>query len=198
MKSIISKLKKASKQIAKNYSEEIVDIILFGSLMRGKEKPRDIDILLLFKSKVNKEIEYEFRSKVSDVVSVVSKTEKNYKIREFPAREGVLFEGYSLIKSKYIAEEYGFTSFGLFQYITKNLSNTKKTRFYYALNGRGESEGIIKRFNGIKLSDNIILFSLSSIEPAKDFFEYWELNYTYVPLLLPERLAKSKIIGRVR
>ena len=53
-------LKNKLREIAKKNSE-IEDIILFGSIVRCKEKPNDIDILLLFKNKIDKEIEYDVR-----------------------------------------------------------------------------------------------------------------------------------------
>ena len=31
----------------KKYREDLLDIILFGSILKGKEKPRDIDVLLI-------------------------------------------------------------------------------------------------------------------------------------------------------
>ena len=37
---------------------EVLDIILIGSTVRGKESPQDIDILLLFKTKENLDLAY--------------------------------------------------------------------------------------------------------------------------------------------
>ena len=124
MNSKIIQLKRLSKGFFGKYHREIKDIILFGSLLRGKQNPSDIDIIIIFHEKVNKSIEYEFRKRLSgENVSVISKTEKNYLEPSFDAREGLLFEGYSLINSKYIASDYGFSSLGLFIYRTGNLNN---------------------------------------------------------------------------
>jgi len=41
--------------------QEVADILVFGSVVRGKEKPNDIDILVIFESKVDKDIEYQIR-----------------------------------------------------------------------------------------------------------------------------------------
>jgi hypothetical protein len=164
-------------------------------MMRGKEKPNDIDILLIFKKKIDKDIEYEFRKKTD--AQVISKTEKDLIDPSFDPREGYLFEGYSLVYSKPIISRYGFTSVGLFIYETKPLSNSTKTRFYYALNGRNK-DGIIDENKAKKLSDNIIMVPLDRIEPMKEFFDYWKLEYKYIPTLIPERLAKRQIIKHVR
>ena len=65
---ILKKLLKNTKfrsrvdTFCKENKEEIIDIILFGSIVKGKEKPRDIDILLLFKEKKDIDKAYSLRS----------------------------------------------------------------------------------------------------------------------------------------
>lgn len=199
MKSLITQLSKTSKLLFKKYKEQIKDIILFGSFIRGKSKPKDIDILIIFKKKINKDIEYELKNlflNYAKNISLISKTEDESIDPSFDARESLLFEGYSLVNSKFTAEDFGFISFGLFLYNTKSMSNVKKTRFYYALNGRGSAKGIINELDAIKLSDNSILIPINKIESAKEFFEYWDINYKYIPSLIPKRMGKKNIIGK--
>lgn len=198
MISLITQLTKTSKSFIKEY-KDVKDIILFGSLIRGKEKPNDIDILIIFSKNINKDIEYKLRKLMENYsknISIISKTEKEYIEPSFDARESVLFEGYSLTKSKFLAEDFGFASLGLFFYNTKSLTNVNKTRFYYALNGRSSNKGFIDKLNAIKLSDNLIAVPLDKIESAKEFFEYWKLDYKYIPSLIPQRLGKKSIIGK--
>lgn len=185
------KLKNKIKELVKN--SDIKDIILFGSAVRGKENPKDIDILVLFKEKIDKEKEYEIRKALEkdfSKISIISKTEKTVLEPSFDAREGLLFEGISLITDKRISEFYGFFPYGLFRYDFKNWSNLQKTKFYYALNGRGDNKGVLDVLNGIKFSDNVILLPVESIESFKKFLESWEINFKYIPILIPERLAK--------
>lgn len=197
LNSILSRI---CKRFHKKYISEIKDIILFGSVVRGKVKPSDIDIVLIFFEKIDKDIEYELKKLLSgktENVSIISKTEKNYLDPSFDGRESILFEGYSLVNSKYIASANGYASFGLFIYNTNKIDNTTKTKFYYALNGRGDSSGAVDSFEGIKLSDNIIAVPLEKIEIAKDFFEFWKIYYRYVPSLVPKRQARKSILGKV-
>lgn len=198
MKSILTELKRKSKEFHRMHRDAIKDIILFGSAVRGKAHPNDIDVLIIFHKEIDKAIEYAFRKRMQDRISVVSKTEKTVKEASFDARDGILFEGYSLVASRYIASDFGFSAFGLFIYATNNLSNTVKTRFYYALNGRGSLKGSAEGFNGIKLSDRMMAVPLENIEAAREFFDFWKLEYRYVPILIPERLARKSIIGKVR
>lgn len=197
MRSEIIKLMNKTKVFYKKNKSEIEDIILFGSIMRGKENFSDIDVLIIFKNEVNKNTEYEFKKLfLNHNLQIISRTESNQKEASFAARDNILFEGYSLIRKTYLASDHGFTSLGIFSYQTKGLSNTQKTRFYYAFNGRN-SEGFAKASNCIKMSDNLIAVRLENIEEVKDFFDYWKIEYKYFSCLIPERMAKSHILSKV-
>lgn len=175
----------------------IDDIILFGSIIRGKEEPSDTDILVLFKDKVNKETEYALRHELEmffPKVSIISKTLASVTDPAFDAREAVLFEGISLLNGKTILQRFGFSSLGLFKYSFERWNKLKKTKFYYALNGRMKSKGILSEVEGIKFSDGIILVPLKKIEKMKQFLESWDISYKYLPILLPERLNKKNIL----
>ena len=173
---------------------EIDDIILFGSLVRGKEKPNDIDILIIFKDKINKEIELEIKKTFKEKISIISKTKKLVLEESFDARESILFEGKSFLDDKTLAEKYGYSSLGMFKYNFKDWTNVQRTKFYYALNGRGKSKGISQKLNSIKLSDRIIVLPLNKIEPFREFLESWEIEYKYIPMLIPNRLNKKKLL----
>ncbi len=197
MNSNITQLCKVTKAFYEKHKTVVKDVVLFGSLVRGKDAPGDIDVLIVFLDKVNKELEYEFKQQCPEKVSIISKTASSIYEESFSARESVLFEGYSLVRKRFIASEWGFSSLGLFIYQTRKLANTAKTKFYYALNGRSDSKGISDSLEAIKLSDNILAVPLEKIELAKAFFEYWSVDHTLVQSLLPSRLAKQHIIGRL-
>jgi len=182
------------------HKSSIKDVVLFGSTIRGKLEPNDIDILMIFIKSVDKDIEYEFRKRASKIfasISIISKTEDNLYDESFSARDAILFEGYSLVRKRFIASLYGFDSLGLFMYQTKSMSNAAKTRFYYALNGRRGSKGVANSLAAIKISNNMIAIPLENIEAAKNFFDTWKVEYSYIPSLLPSRLAKKHIISKV-
>ena len=177
---------------------EIKDILVFGSLIKGKEKPNDVDILVIFKKRVIKDQEYQIKKILTrhyNNISIISKTKKTITEASFDARESILFEAFSLLTKKNIAEEYGFLSFGLFKYNFSNWDKLQKTKFYYALNGRGSEEGIFQQLNSIKLSDQTILIPLNKIDNFKEFLDSWKLDYKYIPIMIPKRLGKSKILN---
>jgi len=82
---------------------DVEDVLLFGSAVRGKVQPKDIDILILFKKKVDKHSEYLIRKELENYysnLSIVSKTLTTALEPTFDARESILFEGVSLLSRK--------------------------------------------------------------------------------------------------
>lgn len=50
-----TKLKSEIKRFFIKNKDILLDIIIFGSFIKGKEKPNDIDLLILYKNKKNLE-----------------------------------------------------------------------------------------------------------------------------------------------
>lgn len=181
----------------KKLINDVDDIIVFGSIVRGKNKPQDIDVVVVFKNKVNKNMEYKIRKELEknyNNISIISKTKKYLLSNDFDAREGVLFEGISLLSGEMINNNYGFSSLGMFKYNFKGWDQLKKTKFYYALNGRADHKGILESLECIKLSDNLILAPLNKVESVKEFLDSWNIEYKYIPILLPKRLNRKNIL----
>lgn len=196
MTSISITLPKSLKEALED-NQGMSDIILFGSAARGKEKPNDVDILVLFKERVDKDTEYWLRKELEKQyagVSTISKTEKTVLDESFDARESILFEGKSLITGKSLAGRYGFRSFGMFKYNFSGWDKLKKTKFYYALNGRSGKKGIAETLDCIKLSDSVIIAPVENVEMLREFLDSWKINYIYIPTLIPERLGRKKIL----
>lgn len=189
---LINELKKKAKQ-----HPTIEDIILFGSFVRGKAKPQDIDVLLIFKTGVDKEIEYTIRKALEKFypnVSLLAKTTRTILDRAFDARESILFEGISLLDGVPYCSKFGFSARGMFRYDFKNWSSLQRTKFYHAFNGRRSTKGIVDRTQSIKLSDKVVLVPVENIELFKEFLESWGLEYRYIPLLLPKRLDRKDLL----
>ena len=179
---------------------DVEDVLLFGSAVRGKVQPKDIDILILFKKKVDKHSEYLIRKELENYysnLSIVSKTLTTALEPTFDARESILFEGVSLLSRKNLAQTYGFVSFGMFKYAVKGWSNVQKTKFYYALNGRSGNGGILREYHSMRLSDNIVLTPIESIEPMRDFLDSWQIRYLYIPVVIPARLQHARILQQL-
>lgn len=156
---ILEKLRKCLKA---EKEERIFDIVIFGSLVKGKPDPRDIDIMVIF-------IEGSLKERVDIIQGIKSRIKKkidaNLDIKqcllkdlfspEFLARTGILLEGYSIFKAKKFCETLGFSSYSLFWYNLKNLSHSQKVKFNYILAGRNQ-KGVIELLNGTRLMSGVV------------------------------------------
>ena len=183
-------------KITKKFLEmpEILDIILFGSAIRGKEKPKDIDILIIYTKNAKDiiEINYKLRKELEKILKNIEIVGKKYKeifSPEFLARESVLSEGFSMRQGKFISESLGFRNLVLFKYSLKRMSKSKRMLFYYSLHGRNKQGGILKSLKAYKFSDSIILSRVESSEIFKEFFNKWGIEFLEMPVLIPERVA---------
>lgn len=175
----------------KENEEEIIDIILFGSTVKGKEKPGDVDILILFKKKKNIDLGYKLRKKLEKLgleTEITLKTYKELFESSFIAREAVLSEGYSLITKKSLAKGLGYTNLILFKYSLKGFNKSMRMRFYYSLYGRGKEKGMLKELNVIKFSETILLCPVENEEMMKEYLNNWNMEYKEFPILIPTRI----------
>ncbi|GEM_PF-2028990 len=198
-------LKKFEKVAKKTYDahSDIVDIIIFGSTMRGKSHPQDRDILIIFNRKVDRTVLKEYE--------VISKMYTDF-FTTFPT-QSILGEGYSVIFKKSVQELYGMISAYLFRYSLKGKSAVKRTQFYHALYER-KTKGVVNRMNkemvkGIagqinkgkskeinegmlllthnkKFSDTTILTPIAYADQIRAFFESVQVSYFVLPILYPK------------
>lgn len=176
---------------------EVADVILFGSTMRGKEQPKDVDVLILFSGSVDKEVAHVFRKKTEQAGILVHVTSLRYEEMfqpSFLAREGIFADGYSFKARDFLSSTFGFSSFVLFRYSLKGKSESERVRFYYALHGRKGSGGVLRAYGAYKFGDNLLLTPATQAEQFVSFFEAQKLQFERFPLLLPKRLAKKEFL----
>ena len=178
------------KDFFKKHKSGILDIILFGSSIRGKINYNDIDVLILFKDKISLDISQEFKSLFSKLpISVTSKTYSSMLKSSFFAREEILSDGYSLIYDVNVSKMYGYRSYHMFRYSLNGSSNTTRVKFYYALYGRGKNKGMIEDVKGIKFSQTIVLVPTSNADIFKQFLKTNNITFEETPVLIPERVV---------
>ncbi len=192
------------RQIIKKFykeNKEIVDIVLFGSTVRGKESPRDIDLMVIFNKKIDDSLVEKLNKELINVMPKIEITSVTYRelfSPKFLAREAYLTEGYSLINKKYIFSGLGFETYEIFKYNVKNLSKSRLMSFYYALYGRNNNKGMLEKLNGIKFSNEVILSPIENSEEFKEFLDSWNIKYFRFPAIIPSRIAKSKVIKELK
>ena len=155
-------LKKLKKYLTSERRENIFDIIVFGSLVKGKLTPRDIDVSVIFlqgtlKERLDtiQEIKNRLKTKIDLNIDIKQTLLKELFSPEFLARTGILLEGFSIFNNKKFCQTLGFESFTLFWYNLKALTHTQKVKFNYILSGRNQS-GVIDLMKGKRLASGVI------------------------------------------
>ncbi len=170
-----------SKQFAKN-NKSIFDVIVYGSAMKGKEEPRDIDLVIIF---LQEKLENRL-SLASTLKQVLKKKILHIDIKsinlselfesDFLARQGIITEGYSLLYNKNFSERIGFNGYALFTYTLKNLTHNQKTKFTYALIGRNR-EGILRKLNTQQLGRAVVMVPIKESNIFEDFLNIWNIKF---------------------
>lgn len=178
--------------------EGVLDVILLGSVTKGKELPVDIDLLVLHTLSMKEAMEmgYKLRKDISFLdkrIDVIVKSYDEIFAQEFLARESILSGGFSFRYNRFISECFGYKGFVLFKYLLKKMSKSRRMQFYYSLYGRGKGEGILKKNRCYKFSDNLIISPIDTSETIKAFLDSWHIEYLDFPILIPERIARYRL-----
>jgi predicted nucleotidyltransferase len=160
------------------------DILVYGSIVRGKDKVNDIDIVIIFNKKgsVNEKLELAEKLKSQldflDInVDVKAVDISDFDDNSFIARQAILAEGYSLIDGKFLHERFGFKAFAIFDYSLGNLNYSQKKMFYYALKGRRGQKGLLELKGAEMLGNCIIKVPLVNSEEFKELFKRRNIEY---------------------
>lgn len=179
-------LAKKLKPLLKKY-ESLEDIIFFGSFVKGKAEPEDIDIALLMHEKnetdnieqgiieiINKKIDFSVLS-IKDIYSSVWLS--------------LLKEGFSVSKEKYLYELYDVQPVMLYKYSLKSLTLVQKVQFDRGL------DKLLEEVGGTRLVRTVVLIPLSESGKFEMFLKTWKIEYETQRYELMPKMAKiSKMI----
>jgi len=158
-------LKEGLKTLLRKY-RAIEDLYIFGSFVKGKFNPPDIDIAL---------ITYE---KDFNLLSSVIKELKNYpnmhiemflfkEIFTEPAWKSLLSEGFSIRKDKYLRDLIGIKSGVLYSYGLKQMNRSEKTMFNRAFTAK------LKVVSGEHISAGSVIVPIDHEKEFDEFLECW-------------------------
>jgi len=154
---IKNKLKKYLKD------KEILDIIVFGSAVKGKVAPQDIDIAVITdKQKIE----------ISGFhVSILKPGE--FFINPPSIIHTLLREGYSLKNKCSFSQIYKFSNKILFKYELTNLKPSLKVKIVNILRGKNKEKGLVKENNGEWLANQVFIVQVEN----ENIFEKLFLNF---------------------
>ena len=163
----LSKITKYQNKLKKLLNEDLIDIILFGSFVRGGSA-KDIDTALIVKkrtglSETKKKIKNIFKKEVDfqiiDIRSIYS-----------PIWLTLIKEGFSILKNKYLSDIYRIKPMVLYKYSLKKLNNVKKVQFE-----RGIKKVLGKK--GIFLTRSVVIIPLTIKNEMIEFLKTWNIYY---------------------
>ncbi len=179
----LSELNLYQKKLEKLLDENIQDIIIFGSLVKGGT-PKDIDIavLVIQKEKVDS---IELKKKISEIIS------KNidFQIVDLTSIYSPLWltlikEGFSVKKNEFLSALYKIEPRVLYKYSLQKLTNVQKVQFERGIKNVLGTEGKI-------LTRSVVLIPIQLKNRMMEFLKTWNIyyesqEYELVPLLRKE------------
>lgn len=183
-------LKKLKKSLASIKTKEVVDIIVFGSAVKGKLLPKDIDICVVLREDniaihtyvVTKIEEIAEKLKVETHISIV--TVDNFFTSPHSLIRTILKEGISLITGKAVAEQYGLVSCTLYSYSLAGVDASKKVRFVYTVKGRKGEKGFVNKIGGEWIADSCFVVPVKKDYEIVELLKQWDIRFMRKPILL--------------
>jgi predicted nucleotidyltransferase len=178
------KSQRLASELKKFKTSDVFDIVVYGSIVKGKENVNDIDIAVILNKKTSLDQKLKLAEALKTKLDFIGK-EVDVKVIDisdlldpnFIARQAILAEGYSLINKKFLHELFGFSVRILFKYSLSKLTYSKKKMFYYALKGRRGQKGLLKLRNGKQISDCVIEVPVEHSEEFRNLFEQQNIEF---------------------
>ncbi len=175
---------KSSKKLYRDYKTKIIDIVIFGSSVKGKYLPADIDIAVILKN-----------TKESEFIDLIEKFNSYFDRKVHlnllaieTAFQNSLFktlleEGISLIDQKPLYKKLGYEPGCIFSINLTKLDKSKKVLFSYALHGKNKQKGILSSLNGGEIGRAVLFIPISYTEEFKAFLELWNVDFYMMKIL---------------
>tara|TARA_Y100000310_G_C20670653_1_gene810083 strand:- start:1001 stop:1555 length:555 start_codon:yes stop_codon:yes gene_type:complete len=183
---MLSKLRKCLLNEKKN--KKIFDIVVYGSIVKGKQQSSDIDIAVIFR-------EGSLKDRLEEIQSIKKQIKNSRKIdikgilweelfkQEFFARSGIFLEGISIFDGKPFANKMDFTAFSIFVYSLKNKTHTEKVKFNYILAGRGK-KGMIEHLEGKHLAPGVVQIPMRNALEFEEILNRNGINFEKKEILI--------------
>ena len=159
---------KRLEKLQKKYNQ-IEDIIVFGSAVKGKDSPKDIDIAVIVKEKdfsLYKELNNELKPYKAHIELVSSAS-----LLKTRLSLNLLMEGYSIDKKDFLNKILGIKPVKLFVYGLAGFSRSKKALFSMALTKT------LKEIKGNRIAPGAVIIPISKSGYFNEFLESWEIKY---------------------
>ena len=172
------------KKVFKLVSKNILDVVIFGSFVKDKTNPKDIDLAIIFRDAINRETLKKFQESLGERYHISSLVADQFFTKPHSLAKTLLFEGISLISNKRISDNFDLQPCTLYTYDLKKEASSKKVRLVYLLKGRSKSKGIIEQFKGRYISPSSFMIPVEKDEEMLEIFRKWEIKFYRKRILL--------------
>lgn len=158
-------LKGDLKKLLREY-KDIEDFYIFGSFVKGKFKPADIDVALITYKKDFKLLSYILKQlkKYSNIHMEMFLFKE---IFTEPVWKSLLSEGFSVRKNNYLRDLMNIQSNVLYQYSLKKMNRSEKTMFNRAFTQE------LQATKGMALSAGSAMIPIVQEKEFDEFLEHW-------------------------
>ncbi len=160
-------MKKSLKKILEKY-KAIEDIIIFGSFVKDKFLPKDIDIAIIARER-NPALIGKISSELPEKVHIEALIPKQVYTTKLGL--SIISEGFSLKEGKFLREMLGIKPKKIYSYNLKGLTATEKRRFNRALKDH------LSKSKGERLGAGSVIIPIEKTGFFEDFLEVWNLKF---------------------
>ncbi len=157
--------------------KKVLDIIVFGSAVKGKLTPRDVDVALILH-------DLKIVPKAIDGFHFSVLSPEDFVINPPTLINTLLREGYSLRKNCFLAEAYKFLGRVLFIYDLHGLNSSQKVRIVNVLRGKNKARGLVEANGGKWLANGVFIIPIYYDNVFERFFANFKIKYTKNYLLM--------------
>lgn len=143
----------------------IDDFIFFGSFVKSRSRPSDIDLAILSRSKASLGLKEEIRKLIENVdVEMVSDFYS-------PLWPVLMREGYSVNKGEFLFKLYNLQPVVLYSYSLKRLDSVQKVQF-----SRGV-KSIVKETKGKFITRSVVLVPMDKKFIFEELLATWNIEF---------------------
>src|SRR3989338_1094662 len=180
---LLPELKTYQKKLKKLLDDNLVDILIFGSLVKGG-RPKDIDVALLVKEKAKVDT-----LKMKKILQGIISKEIDVQILDINSIYSSLWltlikEGFSVGKNNFLSSLYKIKPAVLYKYSLQKLTKVQKVQFERGIKNVLGQEGNF-------LTRSVVLVPLQLKNRMMEFLKNWDIyyesqEYELLPLLRKE------------
>jgi len=172
-----SKILSSIKNKVRKYLDnpKVLDIIIFGSFVKGKETPEDIDLAFITKEELNINLP-KFH------IAILSP--EDFFINPPTLVNTLLREGYSIKNNKNFSESYNFKPRVLFNYELSSLNPSLKVKIVNMLRGKKQEKGLVNENNGEWIANQVFIVPTNNENVFEKLFINFKIKFKKKYLLM--------------